>query len=362
MIDKKYHIIISGDSSSKTRAFLIHRETIITCVKTSVVVAAVLGLILAIGSWKSFTTLKTNKDLQAQVAKLSNQLISQETNQQVFDQNLFGNTIEIVVNEDEISKGQEAINSSQDDTLEGVITRQEELTPPADESESYQADELRVADIGENDEILSTTANPQLEDTINRLDERSRLIESVMNKIGVYVQVKEDGKNSGGPYISPERAYTEKLLNKTDHYINILEKLPLGRPISGQITSKFGWRSDPFLKKPALHGGADIKGKIGDKVEATADGKVVFTGYDRGGYGHYIRISHENDYESIFGHLSKILVKKGDKITRKQIIGLVGNSGRSTGPHLHYELRYKGRHINPERYMRVADLVFFLSN
>lgn len=361
MIDKKYHIIITGETSS-ARSFLIHRHTIKKFIQAAVIGTTILILIIIIGSWKGIAVFKTNKELQAQVAELSGQLVSQETGLQGFadtgfDERLIEEKIEIVVNEHFERRNRE--QREMDKTPEGG----EQTAEKRDDGKVLPASvEERIADSRNREEALPAYKQALLEDTINRLDERSRLIESVMDKIGVYVKVKEDEKHSGGPYISPEQAYSERLLNRTDHYINVLEKLPLGRPVCGEVTSRFGWRTDPFLKKPALHGGIDIKGKIGDKVEATAAGKVVFTGYDRGGYGHYVKISHDNNYESIFGHLSKITVKKGDTVKRRQVIGLLGNSGRSTGPHLHYELRYKGRHINPARYMRVADLVFFLSN
>ncbi len=393
MIDRKYHIIISDDESSRTRTYLVHGRTIITVIKTAAVGMTLLALVIAFGSWKGVSAVKNNRKLQAELAKLSNQLISQEANQGGLAENLFGDKIEIVITEDMSSSAgvpprPEAASSRDEDPNgessslasstsapvenNGEIAanspeKSTEIEAGEDEKTAAAAEETTQESVAaatgsqERKNTVATIDDSLLEETISKLDARSRLIESVMSKIGIHVQVKEDGKNSGGPYISPKEAYSRRLLNRTNHYINILERLPLGRPISGHITSKFGWRSDPFLKKPALHGGIDIKGKIGDKVEATADGKVIHTGYDKGGYGHYIRISHDNNYESIFGHLSKILVKKGDRVTRKQVIGLVGNSGRSTGPHLHYELRYKGRHINPARYMQVADMVFFLS-
>ena len=382
MIDKKYHIIISDDEAGRTRTYLIHGQTIITAFKTTIVSVAMLLLVIAFGSWKGISAMKNSKNLEAKLAELSNQMISQEANQGGLAENLFGDKIEIVVTE-EMSQNTEPATSQvpeSEPTAESQQPQMVAVTPPASTAMDNTTSENPTAPTGtpNGQQEENTTAQGEnstsdandavakiddsiLEETISKLDARSRLIESVMNKIGIHVQVKENGKNSGGPYISPRQAYSQQLLTRTNQYINILEKLPLGRPHAGNVTSRFGWRSDPFLKKPALHGGIDLKGKIGDKVEATADGKVIYTGYDKGGYGYYIRISHDNNYESIFGHLSKILVKKGDKVTRKQVIGLVGNSGRSTGPHLHYELRYKGRHINPARYMQVADMVFFLS-
>ncbi|MCI5222814.1 MAG: M23 family metallopeptidase, partial [Candidatus Electrothrix sp. AR4] len=198
-----------------------------------------------------------------------------------------------------------------------------------------------------------------LEKTAVRLDERSRIIESVMSRIGVDVKVgKKNIANSGGPFIAVDEKYSERLLNRSDQYIKTIKKMPLGYPMKGKLTSVFGRRSDPINHKPAFHSGIDIKGVIGRKIEATADGIVKHSSYDKRGLGHYVILRHGNGYESVFGHMSKRLVKKGDKVRRGQTVGFMGNTGRSTGPHLHYEVRYKGKAVDPRKYLSVAKLSF----
>jgi len=134
--------------------------------------------------------------------------------------------------------------------------------------------------------------------------------------------------------------------------------MPLGYPMEGRLTSGFGRRSDPINNRPAFHAGIDIKGNIGQKIKATADGVVKTSSYEKNGFGNFVILRHGNGYETVFGHLSKRLVKVGEKIQRGQVIGLMGNSGRSTGPHLHYEVRYNGEPINPKKYLSVAKLSF----
>ena len=116
------------------------------------------------------------------------------------------------------------------------------------------------------------------------------------------------------------------------------------------ITSSFGVRVDPFTEQEVMHKGIDFAGELGDDVVSTGDGKVVFVG-ERGGYGKSIVVDHGFGYQSHYAHLNSYTVTVGDEVTRGQTIGSVGNSGRTTGPHLHYEVRYLGLPQSPERFI-----------
>lgn len=116
-------------------------------------------------------------------------------------------------------------------------------------------------------------------------------------------------------------------------------------PVAGRITSGFGVRKDPFTEKHKFHKGIDIACGIGTKVVASAEGTVVFSGTKKG-YGKTVIVEHRNGYRTLYGHLSKLLVKNGDKVKQAQKIALSGMTGRSTGPHLHFEVRRLGQ---PER-------------
>ena len=127
--------------------------------------------------------------------------------------------------------------------------------------------------------------------------------------------------------------------------------MPLGYPMRGRITSAFGRRSDPFNSRPAFHAGIDLKGPIGRKIKATADGIVKISSYDKNGFGNYVILRHGNGYETVFGHMQKRLVKKGERVRRGQVVGLMGNTGRSTGAHVHFEVLRAGTPVDPKRYI-----------
>lgn len=116
-----------------------------------------------------------------------------------------------------------------------------------------------------------------------------------------------------------------------------------------RTTSKFGKRMDPFTKKQTFHGGVDLAAPLGTSVYASAEGEVVFCG-KKGSYGNLVVIQHVLGYETRYGHLNEIFVKLGDKVRKNQEIGTVGNTGRSTGPHLHFEIRRFRKNQKPEFY------------
>ena len=144
----------------------------------------------------------------------------------------------------------------------------------------------------------------------------------------------------------------------SDFYTSYLNRImynisytPLGYPFAGSITSTFGHRENPFGGEGVeTHKGLDIKGPMGGQVKAMAKGVVKFSG-QKGGYGNCIIIKHGNGFETLYGHLSKILVNAGQQIDIGQQIGNIGSTGRSTGPHLHYEIHRNGRQINPESFL-----------
>jgi len=121
-------------------------------------------------------------------------------------------------------------------------------------------------------------------------------------------------------------------------------------PVKGWISSRFGYRVSPFTGRRELHKGLDIVNRNGTPVVATADGRVVYAGY-KGGYGKMVIIDHGLGKITKYGHLAKIIVRNGDEVIRGQQIGLLGSSGRSTGPHLHYEVVINGKAVNPMDYL-----------
>jgi murein DD-endopeptidase MepM/ murein hydrolase activator NlpD len=169
---------------------------------------------------------------------------------------------------------------------------------------------------------------------------------------GPFIPVKLG--SDAGPFerqlyrINISRAQVDRL-NRT------LAQVPYRKPVVGEVefTSGFGVRSDPFLGRPAMHTGLDFRAQTGDPVRATANGKVVSAGW-AGGYGRMIEIDHGNGLATRYGHLSEIGVKIGDPIKIGQVIGEVGSTGRSTGPHLHYETRIDGEAVDPQKFLRAG--------
>ncbi len=161
-------------------------------------------------------------------------------------------------------------------------------------------------------------------------------------------------RNSGGPLsiadMDPEDAEIEKQL-RAIHATSNHATIPAMWAHMGKINNEFGFRRNPFGGRTyEFHGGMDIDGERGDQVFAPANGVVTEAGW-KGGYGNMIEVDHGNGLKTRYGHLSKIDVQIGDTITRGQVMAFVGSTGRSTGPHLHYELRLNDRPINPRRFL-----------
>lgn len=132
------------------------------------------------------------------------------------------------------------------------------------------------------------------------------------------------------------------------------EVMPTGRPVKhGWLSSYFGVRTDPFTGRRAFHSGLDFAGKLGSDVVAVAAGVVTYAG-KRSGYGNLIEINHGNGYSTRYGHNSKILVSVGQTIKKGQIIAKMGSTGRSTGPHVHFEVLINGHAVNPKKYIQAS--------
>ena len=144
----------------------------------------------------------------------------------------------------------------------------------------------------------------------------------------------------------------KKLDNLADGAIAV----PSDKPVkTAAFTSGYGVRSDPFRGRAAMHAGIDLAGPVGTPIYATGDGTVSESGYHNGGYGNLVKLDHGRGIETRYGHLSAILVRAGQRVTRGQMIGRMGSTGRSTGSHLHYEVRIDSRAVNPIPFMKSSD-------
>jgi murein DD-endopeptidase MepM/ murein hydrolase activator NlpD len=146
----------------------------------------------------------------------------------------------------------------------------------------------------------------------------------------------------------------ESLLKSLEDQQNLLASTPAIRPISRNVkswvTSRFGYRMSPFTERREFHKGYDISSRKGTPILATADGVVTFAG-KKGLLGNTVVIDHGHGLVTRYGHCDKFLKKRGDKVNRWEPIALMGNTGRSTGPHVHYEVHFNGMPVNPEKYM-----------
>ena len=189
------------------------------------------------------------------------------------------------------------------------------------------------------------------------VDARYRHAASELKRLGLQ---PEKFTGVGGPLESIQGDPTFKQLftswKKLDNLQNGAIAVPSDKPVkTAAFTSGYGVRSDPFAGRAAMHAGIDLAGAMGTPIYATADGVVSDAGWNSGGYGNLIKIDHGRGIETRYGHLSGILVKAGDRIQRGQLIGRMGSTGRSTGSHLHYEVRIEGRAVNPIPFMKSTD-------
>jgi murein DD-endopeptidase MepM/ murein hydrolase activator NlpD len=185
-------------------------------------------------------------------------------------------------------------------------------------------------------------------------------------KIAAAPKVGNDRGGVGGPYVPPlpslnaasfDRQITSVKIARAEieQLSRSLVSVPVHKPMmgDGEIVSGFGVRIDPFLSRPAMHTGIDFHAEIGDPVHATASGTVTVAGWT-GGYGKMVEIDHGNGLATRYGHLSEIDVKVGQQVKLGENIGKVGTTGRSTGPHLHYETRIDGEAVDPQRFLNAG--------
>lgn len=201
------------------------------------------------------------------------------------------------------------------------------------------------------------------------LESRARRMRGVFTDLGLDVGQLEAATpraGMGGPYVPVKLTGDAGAFERQLYRINIsraqvdrlnrtLALVPYRKPVIGEVefTSGFGVRSDPFLGRPAMHTGLDFRAAMGDPVRVTANGKVASSGW-AGGYGRMVEIDHGNGLSTRYGHLSEINVKVGDVVKIGQVIGAVGSTGRSTGPHLHYETRIDGDAVDPQKFLRAG--------
>jgi murein DD-endopeptidase MepM/ murein hydrolase activator NlpD len=234
---------------------------------------------------------------------------------------------------------------------------------PLREGKREQADGL----VSEVSSSLKNLERQQLEKmaglTVNAA-EKAQTIAQIMKRSGVDVDAivdEEDGL--GGPFLEPEiiGSSFDDSLNGLEAALNRLEAvretaraLPYASPAPGSpVTSRYGNRIDPFLGRLAMHAGIDFRAHTGEKVLSTGAGTVTVAEFS-GGYGNLVEVDHGHGITTRYGHLSRIVVSVGDRVAAGDTVGRVGSTGRSTGPHVHYEVRRNGRAVDPVHFLNAG--------
>jgi murein DD-endopeptidase MepM/ murein hydrolase activator NlpD len=296
MLSRKYSVIIIPDSSDKVVNQQISRNFIYSILAVSLVIAgaclyAVIGYLTATVDSQRLTNLtEENEILASKISELENTVY-----------NLTADMSEIM---------------TVDDRIRLIF----DLSP-------IDSD-LREVGVGGLDENLHPVNS--------ELAQRTWLLEEDIEKIQ--------------RQIAFENASFEELLSTVVSRKSVLNHVPTVRPCDGILSRGFGMHNDPFTGTYQPHNGIDIAAPRGTAVFATADGIVRYTGFQTK-LGNTVVIDHGNGIRTYYGHLSKIQAQKGQRVNRHDLIGLVGSSGYSTGPHLHYEIRQGGRPVNPYKYI-----------
>jgi murein DD-endopeptidase MepM/ murein hydrolase activator NlpD len=331
-------------------------------------------------------------DMRAQVDRMtSRQLLDQEQLEQKLDQ--------IVRRQSQLEQRTTAIGTVSDPATTGSIRSPRAAGQPAAgvpkaspisaPAALFRAPRDARADAG-GFALASVTPAPRpanidavmarLDDSLDRIEGRqvntlasieesyeskARRMRALLADVGIDAAKRTDPA-IGGPFVSYKLSANASPFEKQVYRINVaraqVERLsstvgavPLRRPVQGEIdtTSSFGVRIDPFLARPAMHTGLDFRGEVGEAIHVTAGGMVVSAGWS-GGYGRMVEVDHGNGLATRYGHLSEIDVKVGQTLKAGQIVGRMGSTGRSTGPHLHYETRIDGEAVDPQKFLHAG--------
>lgn len=227
-----------------------------------------------------------------------------------------------------------------------------------------------LARLGRSIDATSGAQIAALEDMDRSLSTQQKRIRSALAETGLDTDrmsgAASAGGGTGGPFvpfkIDPAAGPFEARLHALQPRIasvfklrGLIEQLPLARPMSGDndFTSNYGYRVDPFTRSPAMHTGVDFRAEHGSAIRATAPGKVVTAEYS-GGYGNMVEVEHSNGITTRYAHMSAILASVGQTVTTGTVLGRVGSTGRSTGPHLHYETRINDEPMDPTRFLKAG--------
>jgi murein DD-endopeptidase MepM/ murein hydrolase activator NlpD len=293
-MNKKYSIIIIPESSAKIKSFEV-KSSVLKLMGCAAAILITVAIVIALVSGKPNDDTLLKKDIQV-------------LSQTVTEQNKL-----IKLNEDKMS-----LIEKNDAANKKMLTDYAQL----------------YSDLT-NKIVSKTNRGSQNDSSINYINELIKLSGSIE-------KINEAFTN--------DKQLTEQISRSKESLEKYAECLPTLVPVSGKITSPFGIRKHPITKVVKEHTGVDIDADKGDPILAAASGEVSYSSY-MNGYGYTIIIDHHNGFQTLYGHCSKLLVKKAEKIKKGQVISLVGSTGLSTGPHLHFEIRVNDKSVDPMKYI-----------
>jgi murein DD-endopeptidase MepM/ murein hydrolase activator NlpD len=240
-----------------------------------------------------------------------------------------------------------------------------------------------VDHIGHSDEEIVTDSRKVLMQIRYKVQARIKSIESIIEMTGLKLeevssynpdlkqamamatQREDSGFGQGGPFVPvnlSEEHFDREALQEDVVYLLELEKLlhtyPFASPMRRYyVSSNYGRRTDPFRKRQAIHNGIDLVAQRRAEIISPAPG-VVSVARKFGAYGNFVEVDHGSGVTTRYGHLDRILVRKGQEVARGELLGLQGNTGRSTGSHLHYEVRFNNKPLDPRHFLKAGSYVF----
>lgn len=297
-LNKTYSIVIVPNSNDKVRRLSI-KAPLVKFLFFGILTLAILIPVSVSFATKIKGQSETNIELQNQLAKLTQTLLAQNDTLALANSQI------------------EALNSIDSEAKQKIQTF----------SKMY-------ADIA-NDYVSKSSRGTSNKSTTNAIEDIIKLSSAV-----------EDLNKA----FSHDDQLSEKLRSSSENLEKFAEAIPTFVPAKGKITSPFGMRKHPITKIRTNHNGIDIDSPKGDPIYAAASGEVIFSGYTPG-FGYHIIIDHKNGFQTLYAHSSKLISKKGDLVKKGQKIANVGSTGRSTGPHLHFEMRIYDSLVNPIDYI-----------
>ena len=248
------------------------------------------------------------------------------------------------------------------------LTAEYEITRSENQTLIKQSEQLaqNVQEVADADAQIVALVSKLTNDKVDELRQHMKRISTTVASLGLNEKTLVDKANKyANPVVGSAFVPVELGKNMDPKYQKLADGLelwnglsrmtrllPMGAPVNPvRVTSNYGTRNDPFTGKPKKHRGIDFAGQIGTELMAVAPGRVISAG-ERSGYGLTVEIDHGLGFSTLYAHLSRAMVARGDWVRPGTVVGLGGSSGRSTGPHLHYEIRYKGEPFNPSKFVK----------